>query len=127
MSMRGLRLASSPAALQHEGNLVVGAQAGPPSLAEPKTSQSPELRTGETSRRRPVLNAILSLGSALSFAAGQELAPRKPFPADVGSGRIARFDITTSNMAQSRGFYAKLFDWSFAPVEGTDQAVEVIA
>jgi hypothetical protein len=74
-----------------------------------------------------MLNVILSLSLVLALAAGQEPAPQKPFPADVGSGRIAWFDITTSDMAQSREFYGKLFDWSFSPIEGTDQAVEVVA
>ncbi|HSL20119.1 MAG TPA: hypothetical protein VK886_01195 [Vicinamibacterales bacterium] len=58
---------------------------------------------------------------------GQSQAPLKPPPADVGPGRIAWFDITTSNLAQSKEFYGKLFDWTFAPVHGTDQAVDIVA
>ena len=45
----------------------------------------------------------------------------------MGPGRIAWFDITTSDLPQSREFYGKLFDWIFTPVEGTDQAVEIVA
>jgi predicted enzyme related to lactoylglutathione lyase len=48
-------------------------------------------------------------------------------PADVGAGRIAWFDITTNNLSRSKDFYGKLFDWQFNPVQGTDQAVEIVA
>jgi len=53
--------------------------------------------------------------------------PPKPLKADVGSGRIAWFDITTSNLPQSREFYGKLFGWTFAPLKETDMAVEIVA
>jgi len=46
---------------------------------------------------------------------------------DVGPGRVAWFDLTTTNLARSKEFYGKLFDWQFAPVQGTDQAVEIVA
>jgi predicted enzyme related to lactoylglutathione lyase len=52
---------------------------------------------------------------------------KKSPPSDVGPGRIAWFDITTSNLAQSKEFYGKLFDWKFTPLAGTDQAVEIVA
>ena len=52
--------------------------------------------------------------------------PRKPAPADVGSGRIAWFDVTTSDLRRSKEFYAKLFGWEFAPLMGTDLAVEIV-
>lgn len=48
-------------------------------------------------------------------------------PPDVGAGRVAWFDLTTSNLKQSREFYGQLFDWRFAPVKGSDQAVEIVA
>jgi uncharacterized protein len=48
-------------------------------------------------------------------------------PAGVGSGRVAWFDITTSDLNQSKNFYGKLFGWTFKPVQGTDQAVEITA
>lgn len=72
--------------------------------------------------------AILVMAVALTFLTGylQSGAP-KPFPADVGPGRIAWFDITTSNLPQSKEFYGKLFDWKFTPLQGTDQAVEIVA
>lgn len=53
--------------------------------------------------------------------------PPKSQPADVGPGRVAWFDITTSNLPQSRVFYGKLFGWEFRAVQGTDQAVEIVA
>lgn len=70
--------------------------------------------------------AILAV--ALTLLTGQLQAdPPKPPPADVGTGRIAWFDITTSNLAQSKEFYGQLFDWKFTPLQGTDQAVEIVA
>jgi hypothetical protein len=60
--------------------------------------------------------------------AGQLLgqARRSP-PPDVGVGRIAWFDISSTNLTQAKDFYGKLFDWTFTPVEGTDKAFEIIA
>ena len=73
-------------------------------------------------------NATLAMTVALALVAEQlQTAPPKSPPADVGPGRIAWFDITTSNLPQSKEFYGKLFDWSFTPVQGTDQAVEIVA
>ncbi|HYJ04289.1 MAG TPA: VOC family protein [Chthoniobacterales bacterium] len=51
----------------------------------------------------------------------------KPLPADVGPGHVAWFDLTTSNLTQSKNFYGKLFGWTFEPVQGTDQAVEIVS
>jgi predicted enzyme related to lactoylglutathione lyase len=73
-------------------------------------------------------NAILAMAAAVALASGEVQAdPPKSPPADVGPGRIAWFDVTTSSLAQSKEFYGKLFDWRFAPVQGTDQAVEITA
>ena len=73
-------------------------------------------------------NVILAMTVALTFVTGQlQAEPPKSPPADVGPGRVAWFDITTSNLAQSKEFYGKLFDWSFTPVQGTDLAVEIVA
>lgn len=73
-------------------------------------------------------NAILAtiLASTLVTGALQAEAP-KPLPADVGPGRIAWFDITTTSLPRSKDFYGKLFDWQFTPVQGTDQAAEIVA
>jgi predicted enzyme related to lactoylglutathione lyase len=54
-------------------------------------------------------------------------ATKKNLPPDVGAGRIAWFDITTTNLAQSKEFYGKLFGWQFNPVQGSDQAAEIVA
>ena len=73
-------------------------------------------------------NAILTMTLVLTFVIGQpqERPPKSP-PADVGPGRIAWFDITTSDLPQSKEFYGKLFDWKFTPLQGTAQAVEIVA
>jgi predicted enzyme related to lactoylglutathione lyase len=72
--------------------------------------------------------AILAVSLALTLVTGQlRAATHKNLPADVGPGRVAWFDLTTTNLPQSKEFYGKLFDWQFAPVQGTDQAAEIIA
>jgi predicted enzyme related to lactoylglutathione lyase len=64
--------------------------------------------------------------TALAF--GQSHAePPKSMPADVGPGRVAWFDVTTTDLPKSKEFYGRLFDWKFTPVQGTDQAVEIVA
>ena len=73
-------------------------------------------------------NAILAMTMTLALVAGQlRAAAGKTPPADVGAGRIAWFDITTTNVPQSKEFYGSLFDWKFNPVPGTDQAAEIVA
>ena len=73
-------------------------------------------------------NAMLAMTLVFTFLTGQhqERPPKSP-PADVGAGRIAWFDITTSNLSQSKEFYGKLFDWKFTPLKETDQAVEIVS
>jgi predicted enzyme related to lactoylglutathione lyase len=63
---------------------------------------------------------------ALAFGQAQSKPP-KSMPADVGPGRVAWFDITTTDLSKSKEFYGKLFDWKFNPVQGTDLAVEIVA
>jgi len=71
-------------------------------------------------------NAILATTLALSLATGPlHAATHKKPPPDVGAGRIAWFDITTKDIAKSKDFYGKLFDWQFNAVAGTDQAAEI--
>jgi predicted enzyme related to lactoylglutathione lyase len=73
-------------------------------------------------------NAILAMTVALTLMTEQaQSRPPKSPPADVGPGHIAWFDLTTSNLPQCKEFYSKLFDWKFAPLPGTDQAVEIVA
>jgi predicted enzyme related to lactoylglutathione lyase len=75
-----------------------------------------------------VINMILAITVAITFMAGQpQSGPPKSPPPDVGPGRIAWFDITTSNLPQSKEFYSKLFDWKYNPLQGTDQVVEIVA
>ena len=73
-------------------------------------------------------NAILAITMALTIVAGQlQAATSKAPPADVGPGRIAWFDIATTDLSRSRDFYGQLFDWQFTPLQGTDQAVEIVS
>jgi predicted enzyme related to lactoylglutathione lyase len=71
-------------------------------------------------------NAILAMILASTFVAGELHAAKAP-PADVGPGHVAWFDITTTSLSWSKEFYGKLFDWQFTPLQGTDQAVEIVA
>ena len=73
-------------------------------------------------------NAILAMILASTVVTGELHAatPKTP-PANVGAGRIAWFDITTTSLARSKEFYGKLFDWQFTAVQGTDQAAEIVA
>jgi hypothetical protein len=73
-------------------------------------------------------NVVIVFGLISTLVTGELRAatPKAP-PADVGAGRIAWFDITTTSLPGSRDFYGKLFDWQFIPVQGTDQAVEIVA
>ncbi|MBI2839752.1 MAG: hypothetical protein HYX75_15680 [Acidobacteria bacterium] len=64
----------------------------------------------------------------MAVAVGQgQSEPPQSMPADVGPGRVAWFDITTTDLPKSKEFYGKLFDWKFNPVQGTDLAVEIVA
>jgi hypothetical protein len=64
----------------------------------------------------------------LALVGGQPpAASPQALPEDVGPGRIAWFDLTTTDLAQAKTFYAGLFDWTFNAVEGTDLAVEIVA
>lgn len=74
--------------------------------------------------RRAILALILA-GGCMSNQ--EQPPPPTSLPAGVGLGRVAWFDITTTNLAQSKDFYAKLFDWTFNPVQGTDQAVAIVS
>lgn len=74
------------------------------------------------------LRKAIPAALALALVAGQAHATASTSPpADVGPGRVAWFDITTTDLARSKEFYAKLFDWRFTPVQGTDQAAEIVA
>jgi predicted enzyme related to lactoylglutathione lyase len=73
-------------------------------------------------------NKILAMTMSLALVTGQLWAATSKTPkVDVGQGRIAWFDITTTNLALSKEFYGKLFDWQFTPVQGTDLAAEIVS
>ena len=57
---------------------------------------------------------------------GVQAAKRSPKP-DVGPGRIAWFDISTTKMTEAKDFYSKLFGWTFNGVQGTNLAAEIVA
>src|SRR5947208_14242149 len=72
--------------------------------------------------------AIMAMILASAFVAGElHAATAKTPPTDVGPGRIAWFDITTTSLPRSKEFYGQLFSWQFTPVQGTDQAAEIVA
>lgn len=72
------------------------------------------------------ITAVLALLTG-SLQSKQSDPPRAPKD-DVGNGRIAWFDITTTNLAQSKDFYGKLFDWKYNSVPGAgDLAVEIVS
>ena len=73
---------------------------------------------------RAMVLAITVMSLALVPAQSK---PPKSMPADVGPGRVAWFDITTTDLAKSKEFYGKLFEWTFNPVQGTDLAVEIVS
>ncbi len=66
--------------------------------------------------------------AVMLVALGQAQSERsKSMPADVGPGRVAWFDITTTDLPKSKEFYGKLFDWKFNSVQGTNLAIEIVA
>jgi len=71
---------------------------------------------------RAMILAMTVMATALVQAQSN---PPKSMPADVGPGRVAWFDITTTDMAKSKDFYGRLFAWTFNAVPGTNQAVEI--
>ena len=79
---------------------------------------------------RSARNVPTRIGCAALLASAL-LGPARPvaaqtLPEDVGAGRVAWFDLTTTDLVRSKEFYAGLLGWTFAPVVGTDQAVEIV-
>jgi predicted enzyme related to lactoylglutathione lyase len=70
---------------------------------------------------------VLAAAVLLGFAAGGVPATKTSPKPDVGPGRVAWFDITTTKLPVSKDFYSKLFGWTFNPVQGTDLAVEIVS
>jgi len=73
-------------------------------------------------RRLLVLTAVLALATTPLHADTKKAPPK-----DVGFGRIAWFDLVTTDIAKSKEFYAKLLDWKYTAVAGTDLAVEIVS
>ncbi|HVL68804.1 MAG TPA: VOC family protein [Vicinamibacterales bacterium] len=65
---------------------------------------------------------MLLLGAAAVLGQG-----KPQMPTDVGAGRVAWFDISTGDLARAQEFYRQMFDWTFEPVVGTRQAVQVVS
>ena len=63
---------------------------------------------------------------AVLLCSGESFA-KAAMPANVPPGHIAWFDITTTDIAKSKEFYAGLFGWKYTAVAGTDQAVEIVS
>jgi len=74
-------------------------------------------------RARLIATGIALVLMTCRSAAAQNKGP-KP---DVGDGRAAWFDITTTNIAQSKAFYEQLFGWQFTSLKGTDLALEIVS
>src|SRR5262245_33847101 len=75
---------------------------------------------GEMRSRFIVASIVFVLAASLSAAPG-------PKP-DVGDGRVAWFDITTTNLQQSKDFYAKLFGWEYTTLKGAENlAAEIVS
>jgi predicted enzyme related to lactoylglutathione lyase len=76
----------------------------------------------------PMRNLIVATTFLLTPLVGQaQTSSSKSWPADVGPGRVAWFDLTTKDLAKSKEFYGKLFGWQFNPVQGSDLAVEIVS
>lgn len=74
------------------------------------------------------MRAMILAMTVMAVASMQaQSKPPKSMPADVGAGRVAWFDITTTDLSKSKEFYGKLFDWKFNPVQGTNLAVEIVS
>ena len=73
-------------------------------------------------------NKFLAMSMSLTLVTGQLWAATTKAPkADVGPGRIAWFDLTTTNLALSKEFYGQLFDWQFTSLQGTKYAIEIVS
>ena len=67
------------------------------------------------------------IAASIAFALTTCLSAAPGPKPDVGDGRVAWFDITTSNLQQSKDFYAKLFGWEFTSLAGSNYAVEIVS
>jgi predicted enzyme related to lactoylglutathione lyase len=72
---------------------------------------------------------LIAAGIALVLTTSLSAAPEQKGPKpDVGDGRVAWFDITTTNLNQSKAFYAGLFGWEFTSMKGAENlAAEIVS
>jgi uncharacterized protein len=75
-----------------------------------------------------LFNAVALAGAVAAGTVYAQSPTQKAAPPDVGSGRVAWFDITTTDVAGAKTFYGGLFGWTFTPVPGAgDQTVEIVS
>lgn len=74
-------------------------------------------------RSRFIATAMALIAITCMSALAQTRGP-KP---DVGDGHAAWFDITTTDLAQSKAFYSGLFGWQFTSVKGYENLAAEIA
>jgi uncharacterized protein len=75
--------------------------------------------------RSRLIAAAIALVVTTSLSAAPENKGPKP---DVGDGRAAWFDLTTTDLAQSKAFYAGLFGWEFTSIQGYENlAAEIVS
>ncbi|HTR03526.1 MAG TPA: hypothetical protein VMN82_10060 [Thermoanaerobaculia bacterium] len=75
--------------------------------------------------RSRLIAATIAFAIATRLSAAPEQKGPKP---DVGDGHLAWFDITTTNLIQSKAFYNGLFGWEFTSVKGYEElAAEIVS
>ena len=83
-------------------------------------------RLSPARRRGRALILAMTVALSLGMAPSQSDSS-KSWPADVGPGHVAWFDVTTTDIDKSKEFYSKLFGWTYRPVQGTKLAVEIVS
>jgi len=74
--------------------------------------------------RSKLILAVVALVLTTSLSTAAENKGPKP---DVGDGYSAWFDITSTDLNQSKAFYAGLFGWEFTSVKGYENlAAEIV-
>ena len=75
--------------------------------------------------RSRLIAATIAFAIATRLSAAPEQKGPKP---DVGDGHLAWFDVTTTNLIQSKAFYNGLFGWEFTSVKGYEElAAEIVS
>jgi predicted enzyme related to lactoylglutathione lyase len=75
--------------------------------------------------RTKLIAASIAFVMTASLSAVPDQKGPKP---DVGDGRATWFDITTTNLNQSKTFYSGLFGWEFTTLKGAENfAAEIVS